>query len=294
MTPVPVVVASLLLASAGGEIARVDGVAVSRDDVARRVAAVGAQGRSITPAEAVESIVADTLLAGEGRRRGLASAAGVQERIAEQTRRAAAQVLVDGFTSKAEPEDAELRRIFHATADQVAFESLTFETREQGAAAVERIRKGSTLEAEAPRAVTTRLANRPEDVPPVIRGELSAELARALFDAAPGQTVGPIASGPGWAIARVVKASIGSDAEFARRRESLRQFARGQASAQGPRHAQADRVVAQQRVAQPQHQGLHRTPRASRSTTSPSAPRTVTSSGICPGSACVAQPKHGS
>ena len=65
-------------------------------------------------------------------------------------------------------------------------------------------------------------------------------------------------------------------------------------------HLQPHGVVAEEGVAEAQHEGAHVVTIIpdqalfSRSTTSPRASRTVTSSGICPGRLWVAQPKQGS
>lgn len=245
MILLPILMSSLAAAQSGSTVLRVNATAFTEESVSRRLEALRAAGRPATPDDAVAELVAEVLLAAEAKRLGLSDSPAVRENVDVQVRRAATQAFVDSFTAGAEPDESALRQLFHSTSDQAWFESLSFATSDEAQRALDRVRAGSSFSKEAAGAVTSRLASK--DSSPIIRAEIAPELAAALFGAAPGQTVGPIESGPGWIIARLVRTSVGTEAEFAQRRIELARFARKQATSRARKHV-AERLRAQARI----------------------------------------------
>jgi hypothetical protein len=217
------VLASLVAATNGQPIvARVEGTAITRDALSRRLEAVASQGMSLNPAEVLDTLVVEVMLAAEGRRLGLASSPMLKEFVAAGLRAEASRALVDSLARSAAPTEAALRTLFHSTADFVRYEFLTYEKEQDARAALQRIQNGSSLEAEAKGAVVARLASaKPGDVATSMRAELMPGLEKALFAGVPGQLVGPAQGDAGWTIARVLSKEIGTDQAFAARRPAL-------------------------------------------------------------------------
>lgn len=221
-------------------LARVDDVAITRGALVRRMEAMGPRAKPLTPADVLEGLVEEALLAQEARRLGLAGAPEVKERVDSDVRGAAAVALVETeIGARATPDEARLREMFHATADFVAYDLVVFDARDKAAAALQAIQRGSTLDAEARSAVVARIHTPPESAPPVMRGQIEAPLAAELFRAAPGAVVGPVALADGFALTRPLRREIGLDAAFAARRPSLEQYARSQLVAQARQHLTA-------------------------------------------------------
>ena len=216
-------VAALVASSADDAVvARVDQVTITRSAIARRQDLGARIGIGLTAAEAVESLVNDALLALEARRGGIdLSSADVAAFVEAELRRAASVALVDSYVARREPEEAELRAAFHATADFVAFEFLAYASEQDARAARQRVDRGASLTAEASTAVVARLFPNGADAPQAIRAQLPAPLASILFSSKPGEIVGPVEGENGWMVARVLSKQIGSDAEYQARRPSL-------------------------------------------------------------------------
>ena len=217
-------------------VARVDGVAVTRSTVLRKSAAVA----SATPAQVVEGCIAEALLAAEGRRLGLVRDPAVLARIDRDRRRAAMESLVEKeLAPHSDPPESTLREMFQTLNDGLVFESATFETREAADAARQRIEKGSTLVAEARTAVMSRVPPDPEAAQVVMRGQLDATLADALFAAGAGKLAGPVQLPVGWAIARAVRMERGTEEAYRSRRDALVKRARALGKADAVRHISA-------------------------------------------------------
>lgn len=231
----PLLLGALVVAAADDVVARVDGVAVARAELVRRMDAAGS-GRPLSAEVAIEQVVNDVLLAGEARRLGLASAPEVTARAQAQLRAAAASALIEDVGSRAEIPDATLREMFHGQTDLASCDALYFESRDAAAASLERLRKGGDVAKEAPLAVVARVHPKPADAPPLMRAEMDPALAAALFAAAPGQLVGPVETRNGFAVARLHRKEVGSAEQFKARRPALARHARKKLMAEARRH----------------------------------------------------------
>lgn len=240
MSPIPLLLLALAATPGDEVVARIDGDAVTRATLLRRAEALQTPQGTPPLGEVLQSLVVQSLLAAEGRRLGLEKDPKVLERIrAETAAAAAAAMLRKDFAERADPPEARLREMFESVSDAAAFESLTFDGREAALAARERIAKGSTLAAEAPRAVMAQLHPKPEAAPAVVRGQLDPALAKALFAAQPGTLVGPVELRLGWGLARALRIHRGTEQEFAARRAALAERAREQARTERVRHVAA-------------------------------------------------------
>jgi hypothetical protein len=219
---VPLLLATLL--SSGGDevVARVDQVSITRAMLSRRVEGAGKNGVSLTPSDALDTLITDALLSAEGRRLGLDRSPAVAKYVERALRRAAAAALVDSYATRRDPDEATLRKMFHATADLVAYEFLSYASQQEARAARQRIDKGASFAAEEKGAVASRLYPKAAEAPSLMRAQVPAPLAATLFAAAPGALVGPAEDEKGgWLVARVLRKEIGGDADFAARRPAL-------------------------------------------------------------------------
>ncbi len=222
MTFFSLLAAVLVCSSANDVVARVDQVSIARDAIARRQDLAARVGIRLTPAEAVESLVNDALLATEARQAGLGAASPeVAAAVDAEIRHVASVALVEFHVARREPDEAELRRSFHATADFVAFEFLAYASEQEARAARQRVDRGSSLAEEAPRAVVARLYPSAAEAPQAMRAQLPGPVASAVFSAPVGEVVGPVEGDKGWMIARVLAREIGSEPDYASRRPSL-------------------------------------------------------------------------
>jgi peptidyl-prolyl cis-trans isomerase C len=221
-------VAALLSAGADADVvARVDGQAITSAAFARRFAADASKAYRERPDLILSTMIDEQLLTGEGHRLGLERSPVAQARFELLQRlEAGALFLRREIEGKISPSDQLLRETFHSTADSAAFEMLAFETSEQAAAALGRIRKGGSFAAEAPRAAHSQLQPHAEMAPLVIRAEMSPALAAALFGATPGSVVGPVELADGFGIVKLLRKNVGTEEEFARKREQLVAYAK--------------------------------------------------------------------
>lgn len=210
-------------------LARVDEVEITADALARRAQRLRGEGKRASTEDILESLVDEVLLAAEARRMGLAGSPEVKARVdAEKRRQAAELFLADRVEKQFRVTDAQLREMFHSTADFAFFESGTFATGEAAAAAVGRIRDGATFAEAVKSAPVSAVYPSPESVPATMRAQLDPALAAALFAAAPRAIVGPVQTQLGFVVARLLRKEIGGEDQFAARREQLRAFARKQ------------------------------------------------------------------
>lgn len=224
----------LAAAPAGGDaVARVDGVAVTRDDVAERLRVLGARGQKIAPAQALGSLVDEAVLAAEARRQGLDRDPTVTEAIASERRQLLTKALEEELQSKLTPNDETLRKMYHSTGDAVRAAVIKVVSREQAEDGLKRLRAGGDLAAEAGKSIDPRLAR--GDVT-VSRGELEAALADAAFAAPVGGVFGPVELKLGWAYGKVLERTVADEAGFPARRPALEAFVRKQLSAEALAH----------------------------------------------------------
>ncbi len=243
MTGSTLILAVFLCAGGDDVLARVDRAPITRAFFLARVDAAGPQAARVGPDGILDSIIGEILLASEGHRLGLERSPAVVARIEAGLRRAAGEAFVEKeIAGRIKPDDQMLRAMFHSTADFVSFESLTFAKVESAAAALERIRRGSTFAAEAKGAVVARIYADGAAAPLTMRGQVDRALADRLFEAPPGKVIGPIKLADGAAIARVIAKQVGTDETFAQRRASIAAYARKQLAAEMREH-----VVAQLR-----------------------------------------------
>lgn len=218
---VPLLFAVALSAAPGDDVvARVDQVAITRDALARRIQGFTARGGPTAPNEALDTLIVDVLLSQEARRMGLGSSPEVAPFVEREIRTAAAAALVASYVDRRPPDEATVRKMFHATSDFARYESLSYLTKEQAAEALQRLARGSSFAAEARTAIGSRVYAKPSDAPMLMRAQLG-RLADPIFAAAPGAIIGPLEEDPGWVVARVLEKQVGSDADFAARRPAV-------------------------------------------------------------------------
>lgn len=235
--------AALLLAvaalAAGDEVvARVDGVDLTRSAVQARAAAARARQLSPTPQQIADNLVEEALLAAEADRLGLRKDPATSALLASERRAALAAAFTEAeLHFDADPPEAMVRDLFHATGDFAKYQLLSYATRADADAALARVRKGATFQDEAKAALTARVTARDADAPLVMRAQVQpGEIAGPLFSAKAGDVLGPIALRNGFALVRVLELQIAPEKDFQARREGIERHARGQASQQARAH----------------------------------------------------------
>ncbi len=229
----------LLLSVAAREeiVARVDGATITSGAVAAALAAYRARGANPDADEVLRALVDQALLAAEAERLGVRSAPEVQRRLDDEARRAAADAFIEkDLAATMVPQESQLRELFHGTADQARFQLLSFATREDAAAALQRIEKGARFADEASRAVTARVYPTPAAAPAVLRAQMDPALAAAVFGAGASRLAGPFEFSAGWAIVEVLERSVGDEAAFSARRAALAEHARKQLASEAKAH----------------------------------------------------------
>ncbi len=231
---VPLLLAALGSAPGNEVVARVDGVAITVGAVTRRVEA-SSQGRPLRKDDALQQLVNDAVLAAEGRRMGLESSPEVTAAIERSIRGAAATAFMEDVSARAEIPEAKLRTSFHLIADFASLDVLYYGSRADAEASRKRMRSASDFANEAPRAVVASVNAKPEQAPPVMRGQLDPAFG-VVFEARPGEIVGPFETSNGWALARLIRKEIGSEADFAARRTALLRNVRDQIKGEMRQH----------------------------------------------------------
>jgi parvulin-like peptidyl-prolyl isomerase len=214
----PLLLASALVASP--VVARVGGTAITAADLADRARAVNRPAGVAL----LDTLVEEALMTEEGYRLGLERDPAVRAAVeAERRRRAAERLLEEDLRPAATVTDAVLSDMFHATADSITVEALAFATREEAVEALAALQQGAAVEELSPRALATPAAR--GKVHSHTRGSLRPQTAELLFAAPEGRFVGPVDLEPGHAVVRVLGRTVGTEAEFAARREQLRAYA---------------------------------------------------------------------
>jgi hypothetical protein len=213
----------LSLSAAPGDavLARVDGTPVTVAMVSRQSQRLAAAGRPVSASQALDSCVDDVLLAAEARRRGLENDPRKAAYVATARRAACFELQAARDFTPAAATDAELREMFHAIEDSCTYEQLAFEKAETAKAARARIDGGTPFADEARSAVVSRIFPNPQTAPVTLRSQMHAALATALFAAPPKTVVGPVQTETGWVVARTLAVRIGTEEQFAARRQSL-------------------------------------------------------------------------
>jgi parvulin-like peptidyl-prolyl isomerase len=230
---------ALALALAGSPaapqvLAQVDAVQITRADLEERLRVLRVRKVPADPAGQVAALVDEALLAGEARRRGLDKDPTVTGLLAQERRRMA----VDAFAASlvAEPSEADLRSLYHQTGDSVRLVLVKLETEADARAALQRVKAGGDIAAEARRSLDPRLAAAGGDTGQTTRAAVAPALAGEAFSAPIGSVFGPVQLELGWAIAKVVERTIADEAGFAARREAIAAFARDQMRSQVRTH----------------------------------------------------------
>jgi hypothetical protein len=220
---------ALALALAGSPpapqvLAQVDTVQITRADVEERLRALRARKVPASASALMPSLIDEALLAGEARRLGLEKDPAVTALLTQERRRIAADAL--GSSVVHEPTEQDLRALFHETGDSVRLVVVKLETEADVRAAMERVKAGGDLAAEARRSLDPRLAAVAGDTGLLTRAAVPADFADLAFSTPVGALFGPIQLEVGWAFGRVLERHIADEASFPSRRAAIAEFAR--------------------------------------------------------------------
>jgi parvulin-like peptidyl-prolyl isomerase len=230
---------SLFLAAApadGLTVATVDGVRITTKELQARLEARRQRGEKVGVEEVAQSLVDEVLLAAEAERRKLQLPPELAAQVDQATRRIAGRIHAESMLQGVTPDDKTLRSTFHLNADSVKFKLLVLLSREDGQAARDRISKGGSFAQEAKRSLHAESARNGGDMGARNRGALSADLAKVVFEAPLDQLHGPVPLDLGFAVVQVSSRTIGTEAEFQARRDSVAEFAGQQMRAAARKH----------------------------------------------------------
>jgi len=226
-----------LAGPAGAKVViRAGGVEFTTDHVRQRLYEV--QGKGFTPEQILDGLVTEAALAAEARKtRLLETDADCKASVAYVRMR----LLSDLYTAKVakipKPTEAEARAAFHLREDTAHMQTVAVATREEAAALRTRIERGSDIGVEAARSLDPAGAAKRGDTGVLPRIVLDEALASAVFAAPKGGLIGPIQSGNGWLVAKVVATTVGTEAQFAASRERIDAFLVAQSASQARAHA---------------------------------------------------------
>jgi hypothetical protein len=207
---------ALILQAPSPEVARVGSTSISLADVQARLTVMREKGDFGGPLEAVNGLIGEALLEAEARRLGLAAAPIVKAKVEREQRRLAGGLLVErDLAANARPAEAELRELYHSTADSVRLDVLVFEGAAAADAAARRIAKGGDFSAEAAGAVAHPAAAL------TMRAQVDPKLVTLAFQAPIGAVQGPAAASEGVAVFRVTERTVGDEAGFQVQRQAL-------------------------------------------------------------------------
>ncbi len=217
-------------------LAQVDGRAITASAVEARQARVRRQGASLGAEQTVERLVDDALLEAEARRQGLARDPAVVAAIDAERRALAAERFLEQEFQKVEPDEDQIRGIFHGSADTVRVRLVAAATREQAQAVLDRLRQGASFEEEAKRSLDPRSKDKGGDQGVQSRIQLEPAFAEIAFGAPLRTPVGPVPLSIGFAAVEVLERAVGSDADYQTQRAALRERARGEYRRQARKH----------------------------------------------------------
>jgi parvulin-like peptidyl-prolyl isomerase len=241
---------SLLLAASpveGATVATVDGVRISSRELQDRLAGRRQRGEQVGAEAVAQSLVDEVLLASEAGRRKLPLPPALAAQLDEARRRAAGRHYTDTVLAGVTPDEETLRSVFHLNADTVRFKLLVVTTREAGEAARDRLKRGGTFLQESKNSLHAESARNGGDMGLRSRGSLPAPLAAVVFAAPLDEIHGPVALDLGFAVVQVSSRTIGTEAEFAQKREKLVVFARQQLAGATRKHL-VDQLRAKDKV----------------------------------------------
>jgi parvulin-like peptidyl-prolyl isomerase len=211
MTPTLVVLAALLAAAAPVPPTSppASGAAKPKGN------AVAPKGAAVAPAKPAD-VLADpgtpAILAREARRLGLHE----KPETAKQLRAVRADLAIEELVraNAKEPTEAELRAAYHAKMDQAQVQAVFRASREDAAAALERLRKGAALGDEAKQSVEPISREKAGDIGWLARRDLPAEVAAAAFSGKTNVWSGPFQVGNAWAVVRATDRQVANEAGF--------------------------------------------------------------------------------
>ncbi len=217
-------------------VARVDGAPITLRDLEERLAMDRGTGLARPALQALSELVDEAVLAEEFDRRRLHLPAGLAGELEERRRALGARRYLERALAGIEPDDAQLRALFHLNADSANVRLVVLATRAEAAAALDRLAHGAPFAEEARRSLQEESARRGGSLGTRTRAQLPGKLGDAVFAAPLGQVVGPVELELGWGLLQVTERSIGTDAEFSARRAEIAAFARRQDLEAARRH----------------------------------------------------------
>lgn len=226
-----------LLAAAEAPVARVDGVEITAEQLRGRIAETRAAGGSVSSDAILQDLVNEVLLAKEAEKAGLGKAPAVIAATEAARRGLAARSFEQLELSVAgQIDDVALKAMFHDSSDSVRYAAILVATEPEAKALLTKLQGGADFAKEAQGSLSVDTAQKGGDQGVKSRGQLTPEVAAALFAAPVGKLAGPVKLGMGWAIVRVDAKTIGDDVLFEARKNDLRRFAEKQAGMQAKHH----------------------------------------------------------
>lgn len=207
-------------------------------DVTTRAHELAREGKKLPPDRIVDGLVIEVALAAETRRTGADRTPDGRAAIASNRQQVLAALYVEDSASRfPAPAEAELREIFHRGEDTARLILVAVATQDEAKAVRARVDAGGDLAAEAGRSLDPRSAANRGDTGVMPRITLDPALAKLVYSAKKGALIGPVQTKNGWAVAKVVEASVGSEEAFKAARPKLEAFARAQVLGQARAHA---------------------------------------------------------
>lgn len=245
--------AALAATAPGAVVARVDGEAITWEQVAAR-----AQDAGVPPLAALEAEIREALLAQAARAEGLPERPEVKAALAAERRRLAVERLLEAEVYRGvHLTRAGLVQVLHARDDQVRISMVVRATLEEALLSLERLRRGESLIEEARGSPDPIVQSKSGVLGWVARENLAPAVAEAAFSAPLDTPTGPIPVSKGYTIVVVHERELADEVKLNEADPELR--ARAEAAA---RRAAVERYVARLRA---------RTPRLDRAALDPGA-----------------------
>jgi hypothetical protein len=206
-------------------VIRGGGLEFTTADVRNRQIELRAKGQPFTPDQLVDGLTSELTLAAEARRTGLAETdADARATVGFARRKFLASLYVARIAKIPKPTEADALAAFHLREDTARLQSVVVATREEAAALRSRVEKGADIAKEALASLDPNGAARRGDTGVMPRIVMDEPLAAAVFSSPKGALVGPIQSGNGWIVAKVMETTVGTAAQFAASRERVEAF----------------------------------------------------------------------
>jgi parvulin-like peptidyl-prolyl isomerase len=198
-------------------LARVGAESIGADQVLARAGA-----SRITPQAALDELIAEALLAAEGRKAGLKAPASARPAIDGARRSAALALYLERVVfSKVTVPEAQLRERFHQRGDQVRLLLLVRASQEEARGALDRLGKGASFAEEAKASIDEPSRAKGGALGWTARSALAAELAATAFTAPLKTPQGPVALRGGFAVFVVEDRRLPDDKAFELTRAGL-------------------------------------------------------------------------